>query len=81
MAEKDQRKSRASGSSCPAGFVPCVRKLGQGRGSTPQEAGILYVEDRGQGVEEEDFGPFLYMDCSLLGRHLGNMPEREKYSC
>lgn len=39
------------------------------------------MEGRGQGVVEEDFGPFLYMDCSLLGRHHGNKPEREKYNC
>lgn len=35
---------------------------------------ILYEEGREQGVVEEDFGPFLYMDCSPLGRHHGNMP-------
>lgn len=79
-AERDQTRSRASGSSCPAGFAPCVKKLGQGWEGTPQEAGFLYVERRGQGVVEEDSGPFLYMDCSLLGRHHGYMPEREKYN-
>lgn len=30
--ERDQQKSRASGSSCPAGFAPCVKKLEEGRG-------------------------------------------------
>lgn len=39
---------------------------------------VLYEEGRAEGVEVEDFGPFLCMGRYLLGRHHGSMPGKER---